>query len=199
MKTVWIGLVLSVLAAPGTASAQNFFLSPFLDTTLTSPSGSGGASKAGFGLSLGKFGGVVGTETEVGYHPQILDNDVNALAKSHVFTASQNLLVGPRIGNVKPYGAMGAGDLYLNVGSTSLVPTDINSIAEQMSNNYFTINFGGGAMYFFNKRMAARGDLRYFKAYGFDLPDAETEEFSLKFNKFTFWRAAFGVTFAFGG
>jgi opacity protein-like surface antigen len=199
MKILWIAAITLVFAGlPGRASAQNFFLSPFLDTTLTSPTGSGGASKAGFGVSFGKFPGVIGTETEIAYHPEILDNDLNALAKSHVFTGSQNLLFGPRIGKTRPYGAVGAGDLYLNVSSASLgVPKDIDGFAESLSNNYFTLNFGGGAMYFFTKRVAVRGDLRYFKAYGLDLPDAETENLSLKFKKFTFWRLGFGAAFAF--
>jgi hypothetical protein len=198
MKILCAAAVVVLLVAPRPASAQNFFLSPFIDTTLTSPSGSGGASKAGFGVSFGKFPGLIGTETEITYHPQILDNDLNGLAKSHVFTGSQNLLVGPRIGKTKPYGTVGGGELFLNVSSASLgVPSDIDSIAQSLSNNYFTVNFGGGAMYFFTKRVAVRGDLRYFKAYGFDLPKEESESFSLKFNKFTFWRLGFGAAFAF--
>ena len=199
MKTLCAAAAVVVsLVAPRPASAQNFFLNPFIDTTLTSPAGDGGASKAGFGVSFGKFPRIIGTETEITYHPEILDNDLNGVAKSHVFTGSQNLLVGPRIDNIRPYGTVGAGDLYLNVSSASLgVPQDIDSIAQSLSNNYFTINFGGGAMYFFTKRVAVRGDLRYFKAYGLDLPDNESESISLKFNKFTFWRLGFGATFAF--
>lgn len=198
MKTLCAIVVSLLVSAPPTASAQTFFLTPFIDTTLTSPSGSGGASKAGFGVSFGRFGGIIGSETEMTYHPQIVDNDANALAKSHVFTASQNLLVGPRIGKAKPYGTIGGGDLYLNVGKATVgVPQDINSFAESLSNNYFTINFGGGTMYFLNRRVAARGDLRYFKAFGLDVPDDESESLSLKFKKFNFWRASFGATFAF--
>src|SRR5262245_27836044 len=108
MKTLCVvTAALLFLIAPRNAAAQSFFLSPFIDTTLTSPSGSGGASKPGFGISFGKMG-IVGAETEISYHPQILDNDANALAKSHVFMASESVIVGPRIANVKPYGTIGA-------------------------------------------------------------------------------------------
>ena len=201
MKTLYASAVfLLLLAAPRSASAQNFFLNPFIDTTLTSPSGSGGASKAGFGVSFGKFGGIVGAETEIGYHPQILDNDANALAKSHVFTGSESLMVGPRIANVKPYGVIGAGDLLLNFSKASLAlpstsASNIDSLTNSVSNNYFTIDVGGGVMYFFNKRVGARADLRYFKAYGLNLSDLENS--GLTISKFDFWRAGFGAAFTF--
>ena len=68
---------------------------------------------------------------------------------------------------------------------------------ESLSNNYFTINFGGGVAYFFNKRVGVRGDLRYFKAYGFNLDDLDVEAPSLKFTRFEFWRAAVGAAFKF--
>jgi opacity protein-like surface antigen len=197
MKSLYVAVAaLLLVVAPRSAAAQSFFLSPFIDTTLTSPTGSGGASKAGFGVSFGKMGGVVGAETEITYHPQILDNDVNALAKSHVFTGSESLLVGPRIANVKIYGVVGAGDLYLNVSSASLgLPGNIETITNSLSNNYFTIDAGGGVMYFFTKRVGARADLRYFKAYGLDISGLENS--GLKFNKFDFWRAGFGAAFTF--
>jgi opacity protein-like surface antigen len=197
MRSLCVAAVLVLaIAAPRSAGAQSLFLNPFIDTTLTSPSGSGGASKAGFGLSFGKFGGIVGAETEITYHPSILDNDANAVAKSHVFTGSESLMVGPRISNAKPYFVIGAGDLYLNASSASLgLPNNLNSITTSMSNNYFTIDMGGGVMYFFTKRVGARADLRYFKAYGLDITDLENS--GLQFTKFDFWRAGFGVAFAF--
>ena len=185
------GAALLLLSVPRGAAAQAF-LSPFVDTTLSSPTGTGGSSKAGFGVAFGKLGKVVGLETEVTYHPEIVDNAANALAKSRVFTLAENLLVGPTIGPVKPYGVIGGGDLHLN--ATSVASVAVPS-PESFSNNYFTINFGGGVAYFFNKRVGARGDLRYFRAYGLNLDDLETS--GLTFNRFNFWRAGVGATFVF--
>jgi len=191
-----VAALVFVVSAPRSAGAQTLYLSPFIDTTLTSPSGSGGASKAGFGVSLAKFGGIIGAETEISYSPKILDNDANALAKSHVFMGSESLMVGPRIDKAKPYFVIGAGDLYLNASSKALgLPGNLDSITASMSNNYFTVDVGGGVMYFFNQRVGARADLRYFKAYGLNISDLENS--GLKFNKFDFWRAGFGVSFAF--
>jgi hypothetical protein len=192
MKRVRVVAALLLLSVPRGAAAQSFVVNPFVDTTLSSPTGTGGSSKAGFGVALGKLGKVVGLETEVTYHPQIVDNAANALAKSHVLTLSENLVVGPTIAHVKPYGVIGAGDLHLNATSVAsvAVPTP-----ESTSNNYFTIDFGGGVAYFFNKRLGARGDLRYFRAYGLNLNDLEAS--GLSFNRFDFWRAAVGATFMF--
>jgi opacity protein-like surface antigen len=192
MKPLHVVAALLLLSVPRGAAAQSFFVSPFVDTTLSSPTGTGGSSKAGFGVAFGKLGKVVGFETEVAYHPQIIDNAANALAKSHVLTFSENLIVGPTIGHVKPYGVIGGGDLHLNVTSAkSLADPSL----EGFSNNYFTIDYGGGVAYFFNKRVGARGDLRYFRAYGLNLDDLETS--GLTFTRFNFWRLGMGATFMF--
>ena len=191
MKPLHVVAALLFVSLPRVAAAQTF-VNPFIDTTLSSPSGTGGSSKPGFGIAFGKLGKVVGHETEITYHPEIVDNDANALAKSHVLTFSENFLVGPTIGNAKAYGAIGFGDLYLNA-------TKIASVAvpspESVSNNYFTINFGGGAAYFFSKNVGVRGDLRYFKAYGLNITDLEAS--GLTFTRFQFWRASIGVAFKF--
>ena len=193
MKPLLVVAALLFVFTPRGAAAQAF-VSPFVDTTLSSPSEAGGASKAGFGVAFGKLGTILGHETEVAYHPQIVDNTANALAKSRVFTFSENLLVGPTIDKVKPYFTIGAGDLLLNAKSVKSVATPT---PESLSNNYFTINFGGGAAYFFNKHTGVRGDLRYFKAYGFDLGDLDSEAPSLTMTHFEFWRAAVGAAFKF--
>ena len=144
------------LSAAHSAAAQ-VFVSPFVDTTLTSPSATGGSSKPGFGIALGNVGRIVGAETEIGYQPEILDNSANALEKSRVFTFSGSTLIGPTIGRVKAYGAVGAGDLFLNVTKlSSLVIPNPASI----STNYFTVNVGGGVMGFFTTHMGVRADLR---------------------------------------
>ena len=196
MKSVYAAAAaLVIVFAPRGAAAQqpSFFISPFVDTTLTSPSGSGGSSKAGFGVSFGTVGRIIGAETEITYHPQIIDNDVNALAKSHVLTFAENILIGPTIGRVKPYGTIGGGDLHLNFTSLS---SATSTTPESISNNYFTLDYGGGVAYFFNKRVGARGDLRYYRAYGLNFDELESSG-GLKFNKFDFWRASFGAEFTF--
>ena len=179
--------LLLVACTARTASAQ-FFINPFVDTTLTSPTATGSSTQRGFGLSLGSVGRIVGGESEFAYYPELIDTGANALTKSRVFTISGSTLIGPTIGRVKPYGAIGAGDLYLNVTSAAsvLVPNPAT-----ITNNYFTVNAGGGVMGFFTTHLGVRGDLRYFRAYGFKLTDLQAAGIAL--DHFDFWRASIGI------
>ncbi len=191
-----LALILTVgvaLAAPRQAAAQ-VFLNPFVGTTLTSPTPSGGSSKPGFGLAFGGLGGIVGGETELAYYPEVLDNTANGIAKNKVITFSGNTLIGPTIGRVKAYGAVGFGDLYLNVTSlSSIVVPNPTSV----STNYFTINVGGGVIGFFSNHFGVRGDLRYYKAFGFKLGDVQGSPQTLQLDKFDFWRGNVGLAIKF--
>ena len=182
---------LLVASAPRGAAAQ-VFVSPFVDTTLSSPSATGSSTAPGLGISFGTLGKIVGAETEIAYHPQVIDNTANALAKNRVFTFSADTLIGPTIGRVKPYGAIGAGDLFLNVTrlSSIVIPNPAS-----LSNNYFTFNAGGGVMGFPTTHLGVRADLRYFRAYGFKITDLETTGLAL--DHFDFWRASIGLAMKF--
>jgi opacity protein-like surface antigen len=184
--SVLVAAVFLVVSGARGAAAQ-IFVNPFVDTTLSSPTG-GGRSQPGFGIAIGNVGTVVGFETELAYHPELFDNTANALAKSHVLTLAQNILVGPTIGRVKPYGAAGLGDLYLDITriSSAVIPNP-----ESISTNYFTVNVGGGVMGFLTAHLGVRADLRYYRAYGFKLTDLQTAGLAL--DRFDFWRAGVGV------
>ncbi len=188
MKLLRYVAPLLIVVCTARAAAAQVFINPFVDTTLTSPTATGSSTQRGLGLSLGNVGGIVGGESEFAYFPELIDTSANALAKSRVFTISGSMLIGPTIGRVKPYGAIGAGDLYLNVTSASsvLVPNPAS-----ISNNYFTINAGGGVMGFFTTHLGVRGDLRYFRAYGFKLTDLQSAGIAL--DHFDFWRASIGI------
>ncbi len=186
MKPIIVVITYLFVSAARMSAAQGF-VSPFVDTTLTSPSPTGSSSKPGFGVAIGNIGKIVGAETEIGYQPEVIDNTANALQKSRVITFSGNTLIGPTIGRIKAYGAVGVGDLYLNVTRlSSLVIPNPSSI----STNYFTVNVGGGVMGFFTTHLGVRADLRYFRAYGFKVTDLETAGLAL--DRFDFWRASIG-------
>jgi opacity protein-like surface antigen len=185
-------LILSVTAlliafAAHDAAAQGF-ISPFIGTTLTSPSPKGNSSKPGYGVAFGNLGTIVGFDSEIAYFPEVLDNAANAIAKSRAFTFSGDTLIWPTIGPIKVYGAVGVGDMYVNVTSLSsiVIPNPAN-----ISTNYFTLNVGGGVMAFFTTHLGVRGDLRYFRAYGFDISDLQGAGITL--NHFDFWRASVGL------
>jgi len=186
MKTLIACAALVIVSAAHDAAAQGF-VNPFVDTTLSSPTATGSSSKAGLGISFGNIGKIVGFETEIGYQPEVIDNTANGLAKSRVVIFSGDILVGPTIGRFKAYGAAGAGNLNLNVTrlSSLVIPNP-----ESISNNYFTYNVGGGVMGFFTDHLGIRGDLRYFRAYGFNIADLEGAGLTL--DRFDFWRAGIG-------
>jgi len=184
-------ILVALFLAPNKAAAQAF-INPFVGTTLATPTGTSGNSKPGFGVAIGSLGGIVGAETEFAYYPELFDNSANRLAKNKVLTFSGNTLIGPMIGPVKVYGAVGVGDLYLNVQSLSTIvvpnPTSI-------STNYFTFNVGGGAAGFFSQHFGVRGDLRYYRAFGFKVTDLQST--SLQLDRFDFWRADVGLAIKF--
>jgi hypothetical protein len=192
MKRIVIALAVLVALSAARGAVAQTFVNPFVDTTLTSPSARGSSTKPGLGLAFGRVGKIVGTETEVAYHPELIDTSANALAKSRVFTFSQNILIGPTIGRVKAYGAIGFGDLLLNVTSLSsaVIPNPVS-----VSTNYFTVNTGGGVMGFITTHVGVRADLRYFRAYGFKVTDLENAGIAL--DRFDFWRANVGLALKF--
>ena len=185
-RSIVLGSLFVIFAAHNAAAQA--FISPFVGTTLTSPSETGSSTKPGYGVSFGAVGSIIGAETEIAFYPEVIDNTANGLAKSKVVSFSASMLLGPMMGPVKPYVAFGGGNLNLNVtGLSSVVIPDPESI----SNNYFSVNAGGGIMGFFTDHFGVRGDLRYYRAFGVKLEDLENA--GLEFDKFNFWRASFGI------
>ena len=167
-RSIFLGVLLIVFGAHDAASQG--FISPFVGTTLTSPSSTGSSTKPGFGIAFGAVGRIVGVESEIAFYPEVIDNAANALSKSKVISFSGGPILGPTIGPVKPYAAFGFGNLHLNVtGISSVVVPNPESI----SNNYFTFNYGGGVMGFFTDHFGVRGDLRYYRAFGIKIEDLE--------------------------
>ena len=191
MKRFTIAAALILLVAVSRDAAAQGFISPFLGTTLSSPSDAGSHTKPGYGVAFGALGKVIGGETEIAYFPELLDNSANAIAKNKIVTFSGNTLIGPTVGRVKPYLGLGAGNLHLNVTSLSNVVLP----NADFSKNYFTFNVGGGVIGFFTDHLGARGDLRYTRAFGIKFEDLETTGLSL--DKFNFWRATFGLAVKF--
>ena len=190
MRLILISVTLLTFSAAQKAEAQGFIINPFFTTTLTSPSG-GGHTKPGVGVAVGTNRKILSLETEIAYHPQIIDTALDG-SKSKVLTFSGDLIIGPTIGHVKGYGAVGAGDLHLNFKAASpLAATDLDSLAS----NYFTINFGGGAIGFVTDHLGIRADLRYLRAYGIDFAALEAAEATknLTLKHFDFWRLNIGL------
>ena len=183
---VLLTLAISVLA-PARANAQGY-ISPFIGFDFGGDSGCPTASdcddkNSNFGVSGGKLGALAGIEVELGYARNFF-GELPGVDNS-VLTLMTNVIVGPKIGAIRPFVLGGVGLMK------SHVEFDAGSLLD--SSNDFGWNIGGGVMLMFGDHIGVRGDLRRFKSFsefgilGFGLAD----------EKLSFNRASGGVVFGF--
>ena len=190
--------VLTLALMPATASAQGWFVTPFLGGNF-----GGNATfadfddlddeverRVDFGATVGWLGERnVGWEVDFGFSPNFFEDtagDANfEFGDSNVTTLMANVLFGASGGmGVRPYGSGGLGLIRSHI--------DAGSFFDELDTNDFGMNIGGGVQGFFNDRIGIRGDLRYFRS----LADNEADdEFDLALSDFDFWRGTVGVTF----
>lgn len=153
-------LVVFALAAPRQAQAQGF-ISPLLGYDFGGDSGCPEITgcedkKLNVGVGLGSLGSFLGGEFEFSYAKDFFGKAPGY--KSSVMTLMGNLLLGPKIGPVQPYGTGGVGMIKTNVDFTPSTLLDSD-------NNHFGWNIGGGLMIFFGEHLGVRGDIRHFHAF----------------------------------
>jgi opacity protein-like surface antigen len=160
---VWPALlvVLIVGAAPVTASAQGF-VAPFIGFDYSGNSGCPEISEcedknSNFGVAFGALGRVAGFEAEFGYAPNFF-GEIPGVSSS-VLTFMTNVMIGPKIGAVRPYvlGGMGLFKTRVELNTSGLLDTD---------NNSFGWDFGGGLMIMFGEHIGVRGDIRRLATFG---------------------------------
>ena len=152
--------LLVVVAAPRNAGAQGF-ISPFLGFDFGGDSGCATASdcedkNSNIGVAFGTMGQVAGFEAELGYARDFFGETPGV--SSNVLTFMTNLMIGPRIGAVRPYLLGGVGLFKTHVEFTSAGLLETN-------NNSFGWDFGGGVIVMFGDRVGVRGDLRRFSTF----------------------------------
>jgi hypothetical protein len=188
-RLVQIVLTLGILALlPAEARAQGY-ISPFIGFDFGGDSGCRIAAdcedkNSNIGVSFGRMGTMFGVEAELGYARDFF-GDTPGTA-SNVLTFTTNLMIGPRIGPVRPYVVGGIGLIKSRVELTapSLLETNNNSVGWDM---------GGGIMVLFGEHIGVRGDLRWFSTFD----DFDLIGFSLSDEKLNFQRAAAALVLAF--
>jgi hypothetical protein len=171
------------VAAPRPAAAQDSFVNFLVGNTTTSSDSGGDGPRAVFGIAFGSLVPKAGAEIEFVYLPQLFDTGL--VNRSRAFSVMGNVFVGPTIGPVRIYGAIGVGDLYVN----------LSSLTADFSSHYLTVNGGVGVAVFFGSHLGVRGDLRYYHPTGViaeDLGPVGVDPEQLKF-----WRATVGLTLKF--
>lgn len=183
-------VVLAMLTAvlPGTAFAQGF-ISPFVGFNFGGDSGCQTAASCedknnNIGVSAGKLGSMFGVEEELGYARNFFGDD--PAVASNVLTLMSNVIIGPKIGPVRPYvlGGMGLIKTRVDFNLAGLVDT---------TNNNFGWNLGGGVMVLFANHIGVRGDIRKFNSF----QQHSLLGISLSHEKIGFQRAAIGLVLAF--
>jgi hypothetical protein len=171
------------VAVPRDAAAQESFVNLLVGRTTTASDSGGDGPRAVYGIAFGSLVPMAGAEIEFVYMPQLFDT---ALASSsRAFSVMGDVFVGPTIGPVKVYGAVGVGDLYVN----------LSSAAASFSSHYLTVNGAAGAAVFFGAHLGVRGDLRYYRPIGV-LP-GDVAPFSIDAEQLKFWRPTVGLTLKF--
>jgi len=159
LSLVLVASLLFSVAGAREAAAQGF-ISPFLGYNFSGQSGcqqitNCSDKRTDYGVSLGTLGSILGFEAELGYTKNFFGE--SSAQTSNVLTFMGNLMLGPRIGPVQPYGVFGLGLIRTTVEATLA-----NSTSDQ---NQFGWDGGGGVIIMFNPHVGIRGDVRYFRTF----------------------------------
>ena len=176
--------------SPRPAAAQGF-ISPFIGFDYGGDSGCPTASDcedkhSNLGVSGGKLGAIAGAEVEFAYARDFFGDTPGV--DSSVLTLMTNVIVGPRIGVIRPFVLGGVGLIK------SHVELDAGSLLD--SSNNFGWNIGGGLMLMFGEHVGVRGDIRRFKSFQ-DIGVLDFIGLDLSEEKLTYNRASAGLVLAF--
>ena len=181
-------LVLGIGAAMPRSAAAQTFISPFIGFDFGGDSGCPTATgcedkNSNLGVAVGKLGALAGGEVELGYARDFFGEAPGV--DSNVLTLMFNVIVGPKVGPVRPFVLGGVGIIK------SRVEFDAGSLLD--TGNEFGYNLGGGLMVMFGEHIGVRGDIRRFKS----LSGTDFLGFSLSDVKLGFNRASAGLVLGF--
>jgi opacity protein-like surface antigen len=188
LRTGLLAIALS-LGASTSARAQGYII-PFIGYNFGGDSGSACLTitncqdkKLNVGLTLGSAGTLIGFEEEFGYAKNFY-GEVPGV-KNSVLTLMTNLMVGPKIGFVRPYAVAGLGFMraHADLSTGSLL---------SITDNAFGWDLGGGLM-ITGGHVGLRGDIRYFHAF----QDLTLAGISVSSTKLDFGRASAGLVLQF--
>ena len=194
-KLLLIGALALVL--PVSASAQSWFVSPFVGANFGGSANFGDFPDADdeverrldFGATVGWNPNVVGFEVDFGWSPNFFEDtsgDRNfEFGDSNVTTFMTNLLItAPPGTGLRPYVSSGLGLIRAQIESDGLF--------NDLSTNDLGVNIGAGINGQFSDNVGIRGDLRYFRSLQDNEPDNDLD---LSLGNFDFWRGTVGLTF----
>lgn len=201
-------LMISLLALtllPVSASAQSWFVSPFIGANFGGSADFGDFPDADdeverrldMGATIGWNPNVVGFEVDFGFSPNFFEDTAGDrnfdFGESNVTTLMTNLLISAPPGTgFRPYLSTGLGLIRANI--------DGGDFFDDLSTNDLGVNIGGGLNGQFTDNVGIRGDLRYFRGLeqrddDDPLEDDDFADEDFGFENFSFWRGTVGLTF----
>lgn len=194
-KLFMIGALALVL--PVSASAQSWFVSPFVGANFGGSADFGDFPDADdeverrldFGATVGWNPNIVGFEVDFGWSPNFFEDtagDANfEFGDSNVTTFMTNLLISAPPGTgLRPYLSSGLGLIRAQI--------DTDGLFNDLSTNDLGVNIGAGINGQFTDNVGIRGDVRYFRSLQDNEPDNDLD---LSLGSFDFWRGTVGMTF----
>lgn len=181
--------LLSLMAAPSAARAQQNFLTPYVGSSFNSTFDDYDfGTKLHYGAALTWLGqSGLGFEVDFGYAPTFFepgeDEFFNFESTGSVVTLMGNLVLGGGGGGVRPYASGGFGLMRSRIET----PSELF----EFSDNGFGVNVGGG-LRAGSGRLGIRGDLRYFR----QLSDLGLFN-NFELGDFSFWRGTVGLSLGF--
>jgi opacity protein-like surface antigen len=206
MRKLFIASFLVLTLVPATASAQNWFVSPFIGANFGGNAAFGEfpdvddevERRMDLGVTVGWVPNVVGFEIDFGWSPNFFEDTAGDrsfdFGNSNVTTLMTNLLISaPQGSSLRPYLSSGLGLMRANVESGG-------ALFDDLSTNDLGFNIGGGLNGQFTDNVGIRGDLRYFRGLEQRDDDDPAEDDDLfdedfGFERFNFWRGTVGLTF----
>jgi len=198
VRKLFIISALVLMLVPASASAQNWFFTPYIGGNFGGSADFGDfpddddaiERRVDFGATIGWNPNVVGFEFDLGWSPNFFEDTAGdrnfEFGDSNVTTMMGNLLLSaPQGSGFRPYASAGLGLIRANVASGT-------GLFNDLSTNDLGINLGGGINAAFNDNVGIRGDLRYFRS----MQDNEADnDLDLSLGSFDFWRGTVGLTF----
>jgi len=206
MRKLFMISLLALTLVPATASAQNWFVSPFIGANFGGNADFGDFPDADdeverrmdLGVTVGWVPNVVGFEIDFGWSPNFFEDTAGDrnfdFGDSNVTTLMTNVLFSAPLGSpIRPYLSTGLGLMRANVSGGQ-------GLFNDLSTNDLGFNIGGGLNGQFTDNVGIRGDIRYFRGLEQRNDDdpAEDDDFfdeDFGFERFNFWRGTVGLTF----
>lgn len=198
LRKLFIVAALAFAMSPASASAQDWFVTPFIGGNFGGNANFGTfpslddevERRVDFGATIGWVPHVVGFEVDFGFSPNFFEDTAGdrnfQFGDSNVTTVMGNLLVSaPRDVSVRPYASGGLGLIRSRVN-------DVGAFFDDLTTNDLGMNIGAGLNGQITNTVGIRGDIRYFRSLEDNEPD---NEFDLGLSDFDFWRGTVGVTF----